>query len=399
MRKILSALLLSYAVFLMGCKTIQGVEILPETQYGSLLVTASVGNASIFLDNEDTGKRAPALLENIPVGRHVVQVLVCGYEPNPDSVVVEVKADKEEIVHFEMHLVESLGDLQLITIPDSALVILDNLPRGYSPLTIDCIPTGPHTVKLMKGSYLPEEVVVEVFHDSLSEFTANLTLTRSILIEHFSNTDCIPCVGADSTLEKILHEEGVVNTVSLGYHPPIPLPRDPMYLDAIAGNDARVSYYNVQNAPEIWVDGVLSMGANQLETNLRNALVNRKAVSPGAILEIFDFETNQNAITGRVRVEALENLTNVTLRVALIEREINISPPPGINGQTYFFDVLRVFYPSADGTALTLAPGEKQFVTFTIPPDPQWVLDQMQAVVFVQKQNKEIVQAAWTLYP
>jgi hypothetical protein len=147
------------------------------------------------------------------------------------------------------------------------------------------------------------------------------------------------------------------------------------------------------------VDGVTSLDATQLETNLRNALANRKTVSPGAIVEIFDFQVNQNAITGRVRVEALENLTNVTLQIALIEREINICPPPGINGQTYFFDVFRVFYPSADGTALTLAAGEKQFVTFTIQPDQQWVLDQMQVVAFVQKQNQEIVQAAWTLYP
>jgi hypothetical protein len=399
MRKILLALLLSYTAFLMSCKTIQGTSINPEQNYGKLWVTCSVDSASIFLNNEDTGKRTPALIENIPAGETVVRVLICGYQPIPDSFEVEIKVDKIDTAHFEMQLIESLGDLQITTTPDSALIILDNLPRGYSPLTIDCIPTGAHTVKLMKGSYHPEEVVVEVFQDSLTQLTASLTLTRSVLIEHFSNTDCIPCVEADEIIEQVLTESGVVKTVSLGYHANFPGPSDPMYLAAVAGNDARMEYYDVSFAPTIWVDGVEGFGFD-IENKLRSALNERSQIQPGAILEIFDFEISRDSvISGRVRIQALENLNNVVLHIALIEKEINITPPPGINGQTYFFDVFRGFYPSPDGTAITLAQGEKRFVSFNVSMNQKWVSEEIQVVAFLQKQNKEIVQAAWTLYP
>lgn len=398
MLKFLLALMLLYSAFLVSCKTVKGYEILPEIKYGSLNVTSSVDSAKVFLDHEDTGEITPVVLDSIETGEHVVQVIKSKHTSDPDSFVVVVEENKTANVHFDLEEIQFVGNLQVNTVPDSALIIVDNLPQGYSPLTVTGLAEGQHTVRILKGSHAPEEMVVDVLPDSTVTLDAPLTLIRSILLEHFSNSDCLPCVEADMILEEILAEEGVAKTVSLGYHTNFPGPSDPMYLAAKTGNDNRMMYYTVAFAPTIQVDGVVGFGTD-IENRLRNALAQRSQVAPDAILEVFDFNVNQTAITGRVRIQALGDLNNTVLRIALIEREINYSQPPGINGQAYFFDVFRGFYPSANGTALTLNAGEKQFISFNVPANAQWTLNQMEVVAFIQRQNKEIVQAAWSVYP
>lgn len=398
MFKFLPAVMLLYFTLLVSCKTIKGVDIFEETKYGSLKVASSVDSAKVFLDREDTGKITPAFLDSVETGGHVVQVILGKHTSNPDSFVVEVKENQTDSVYFELEEIQFVGNLQVNTIPDSALIIVDNLPQGYSPLTVTGLAEGQHTVRILKGSHAPEETVVDVLPDTTVSLDAVLTLIRSIMLEHFSNSDCVPCVEADMILEEILAEEGIAKTVSLGYHTNFPGPNDPMYLAAKTGNDNRMAYYSVAFAPTIQVDGVIGFGTD-IENKLRDALAQRSPVAPGAILEVFDFNANQTAITGRVRIQALQDLNNTVLRIALIEREINYSQPPGVNGQVYFFDVFRGFYPSAAGTALTLNAGEKQFISFSVPPNAQWVLNQMEAVAFIQRSNKEIVQAAWSVYP
>ena len=399
MLKILSGFLLLYFLLFVSCQTIQGTYIATEQKYGNLWVTAAKDSAKIFLDEKDTGKITPALLEEVPVGERVVQVLLSKHTSSPDLIRVNVKENKTDSLFFDLQEIQFFGDLRIITNPDSALIIVDNLPQGYSPLTLNGLAEGQHTVKIRKGSHAPEERQVQVLPDSLVELNTNLTRIRSVLIEHFSNTDCIPCVEGDLILEEILTQQGVAKTVSLGYHANFPGPSDPMYLAARPGNDSRMLYYTVVFAPTIRVDGIIGFGTD-IRNKLNDALAQRSPVAPGAILEIFDYQVSQtNGIRGRVRIGALENLSNVTLRIALIEKEINISPAPGTNGQTYFFDVFRAFYPNPDGIAITLAAGEKRFVPFNVSVDPQWILGQIQAVVFLQRQSKEIVQAAWTEYP
>lgn len=399
MFKYLLALMLLYSAFLVSCKTVQGVEILPEIKYGSLEVTSSVDSAKIFLDRKDTGKITPALLDSIETGGHVVRVVKSKHTSDPDSFIIVVEENETANVHFELEEILFVGNLRINTTPDSALIIIDNLPQGYSPLTVNGLAEGQHTVQILKGSHAVKEMAVNVVADTTVLLDATLTLIRSILVEHFSNTDCVPCVETDEIIEEIFLEEGTAKVVSLGYHTNFPGPSDPMYLAARSGNDNRMGYYNIFFAPTIWVDGVTSSGSVNVGSNLQNALNQREQMLPGAILEIFDFNANQTAITGRVRIEALENLSNTVLRIALIEREINYSQPPGINGQVYFFDVFRGFYPTEAGTALTLNAGEKRFISFNVPANPQWILNQMEVVAFIQRQNKEVVQAAWSVYP
>ena len=80
---------------------------------------------------------------------------------------------------------------------------------------------------------------------------------------------------------------------------------------------------------------------------------------------------------------------------------INTYPqPPGINGQTRFFDVFRTFYQSVSGTMLNMTAGEVRHIPFRVARQSAWTFTEIEAVAFIQdNNNKEVLQAAWTLYP
>lgn len=401
-----AGLVLGMLLLALSCTLEEGKLIVPETLYGEILVTSDVDSARIFLDYQDSGRLTPALLEDVPVGRHVVQVARDDYRSTPDSVAVQVQENVRAEVAFQMVAIQRAGYLTVTSEPDSATVIVDGLLRGFTPLTLR-LEEGSHEIELRKGSHLPQAYTRQIGDGDSLTLATNLQLARSVLIEHFSNTGCIPCVETDRILEDFLHEKGAVIALSIGYHANFPSPSDPMYLISQAGNDARLQFYSVAAAPTIYLDGVTGLGSLNLETRLRNAFTAREQVAPGAMVEIFDFAAGATSVSGRVRIEALQNLSNVVLRIALIERAVNFASPPGINEMTYFFDVYRRFHPDAGGTTLSLNTGEKQFVSFNfaIPGNVNWQTDQLQVVVLLQNAAnapaapREVLQAAWTLYP
>lgn len=390
----------------LSCTLEEGKLIVPETLYGEIMVNSDIDSARIFLDYQDSGLLTPALLEDVPVGRHIVQVARDDYRSTPDSIAVQVQENVRAEVAFQMVAIQRAGYLTVTSEPDSAAVIADGRLRGFTPLTLR-LEEGSHSIELRKGSHLPQVFTRQIGDGDSLTLAADLQLVRGVLIEHFSNTGCIPCVETDRILEDFLHEKGAVTALSIGYHANFPSPSDPMYLISQAGNDARLQFYSVAAAPTIYVDGVTGLGSLNLDTRLRNAFAAREQMTPGAMVEIFDFAANPDFVTGRVRIEALQNLNNVVLRIALIERAVNFVTPPGINEMTYFFDVYRRFYPDANGVILNLSQGGKQFVPFniTIPGNANWQTDQLQVVALLQNAAsapnapKEVIQAAWTLYP
>ncbi|MCB0292224.1 MAG: PEGA domain-containing protein, partial [Calditrichaeota bacterium] len=69
-----AGLVLGMLLLALSCTLEEGKLIVPETLYGEIMVTSDIDSARIFLDYQDSGLLTPALLEDVPVGRHVVQV-------------------------------------------------------------------------------------------------------------------------------------------------------------------------------------------------------------------------------------------------------------------------------------------------------------------------------------
>jgi hypothetical protein len=391
------------AIFLWVTCTVKEGEITGfKPSFGSIFVSTTVPNARIFLDHKDTGLITPALVNDVHVGRHVVHIFLSNYSPPDykDSIVVEVIEGKETSVSFELTNVPNVGNLRVLSNPDSALVLLNKLEFGYTPLAVNGLLAGEHSVGIRKAGYAAVQRNVQVNQNQTTEVSETLSLKRLVLFEHYSNTYCIPCVDVDVIIEDVVHQLGPFELISLGYHPPIPGPADPFYLAAKPENDARRNYYSVPFSPYAIIDGVKIINTtslSQLEQNILSAVDERRQILPKAILEFFDFKTVVDTISGRVKVTALENLgTSAFLRIALIERTIDTAQPQGSNGQTHFFDVLRDFNPSVAGVSIQLSANQKQSVKFEFVRDVEWG-DDLDVIAFLQDDaTKEVLQAIWT---
>jgi hypothetical protein len=404
--KQISAWFLIYIISIcLSCTTRDGYIIGAAREYGRLQIICNIDSAQIYIDEQPSGRftstEKPVLVDSLAVGSHTVQIAKECYRSDPPYITVSIQAERQTDVTFDLTLSESVGDLIILTEPDSALILFDGIAEGYSPRRLPCRGAGDHLLELRKGSYKREILSVSVTGGKIDTIRKILNLQRTVLIEHFSSSTCVPCVTADKILETVLLETGFERITSLGYHTFFPAPGDPMYLEAKDTNDARIEFYRLPTNPAMYIDGVISEIATfDLESMLKNAIEIRNIKAPAARLEIFGFVKKPGAITGRVRIEALANLSDITLRIALIEKEIKYPEAPGSNGQIRFIDVLRDFCPDAQGIAVTLMPGERRFVDFTFPTGDNWQLDELEVIAFLQETaSKEVLQAVCTLYP
>lgn len=399
--------LLSLFILLLifSCTTQDGILESEQQKFGSLFITCNVDSAQIYLDQKPTGKytssKDSVLLDSVQAGTHSVQLQRECYETAEPEKNIVIQASSQTHLHFVMKLLDSVSNLFISTTPDSALIFLDGLPRGYSPVFLNCVAAGEHPLEIRKGSYAPVTAIVTAMGGKTDTLQQSLVLQRTVLVEHFSSSTCVPCVAADEAISDFLQNHGVAKTVSINYHTGIPAPGDPMYLAAKEDNDARMTYYKIFTNPIVWFDGVISeLGTSSLEARLESAFQTRTIVPPKAAIEILHYKKSNDILSGTVRVEALSELQNIKLQIALVEKNVDYENSPGQNGQKHFFDVLRTFYPTPDGTLISLSIGEKYFIQFSIKPEEQWKVDQLQVVAFLQEQStKEVLQAVSTLYP
>lgn len=387
-------------LFIFSCTTKDGKIINPVTPKGNLWVsTANFDSARVFLDYQDTGKKTPALLADIPEGNHVVHVFLETTRPTPDSLLVDIQGEQTDTARFTLNSTPS-GDLTVETDPDSARVFLNRLDFGLTPLAILGLPEGDYQLKIVKGSYDPIVENIQIAaNDSLQlHYQLREDLHRIVLLEHFSNVFCVPCVQADEIVDSLTADYGITSLVIIGYHAANPVRNDPMYLAAQADVDLRWNFYGASFTPMAYVDGQ-SVSNPREEQPYRDLIDARLAADSVATIGFQQLNRADSLIGGQLVVKAQKDLPAGTLlQVALVEDEIDYPTPPGINGLTHFSFILRDFYPDANGQVLQLNAGDRSVQNFQFSLPADWGRN-LTVVAFLQNPtSKEILQAAWTFH-
>ncbi len=220
---------------------------------------------------------------------------------------------------------------------------------------------------------------------------------RLVVGELITNTSCGPCYGANLVLDQLAIDlEGSV--ILIRYHGWWPSSYDPFYRYNITENTARINYYGADYAPHFWIDGNIDGESNRYAW--AGMLVNETNVP--SILEM-DITGNYNpdALEGEFTVtiyaESDPSVSNLKLRIALIENGIRFQAP---NGLTQHDQTFRDMIPSTNGQSITISEGETVEHTFDFatpdPLDPEYCM----LVAFVQSdQNHEILQGASAAIP
>lgn len=249
-----------------------------------------------------------------------------------------------------------------------ALISIDGISQmKYTPDTVFTT-SGTHVISITKEGYQTTAINITAISDSVINVNADLVVAipKIVLLEDFANVSCVPCVASNliiKSLKTYTYDE--TKLVVLKFPTNFPSPNDPFYLAAQVYCNARITYYNVLFAPTTILDGILKPVSSD-SIKVKAAIEQRLAEIPKFQVSVTDTITGGN-INYKVRVECLDtngiSTANLALRFVVMEEEIIFSTPPGSNGETHFYDVVRTMLPDQNGITIStggITPGYSQ---------------------------------------
>ena len=293
------------------------------------------------------------------------------------------------------------GQLSIVSNVDSCLIFVDNLnTEKYTPATLT-LAAGNHQIRLEKENYIPETKNVTILKDSLISinFTLRLSLADKVtLIEDFANVSCSPCVISNRILESIKTNYGHKKVIIIKFPTNFPSPSDPFYLANQSDCNSRMSYYNILVAPTTKVDGILtpvSTDSNSIKQKIEQRIsqIPKFKITARDSLSSADYNIK---ITLEIIDTSGVDFMDLVLHTVVVESLIEFAAPPGSNGETKFYDVMRKMLPSSSGESLTYYSTTQTYER-QINLNPVWNPSKLETVVFIQnKATKEVLQAGST---
>jgi hypothetical protein len=143
-----------------------------EVTTGTIRVATSPAGARVTLDGADAGL-SPVDLEVSP-GSHRIDVAMDGYEPSGMDVAVEVgQTARAQLALVAVVVVQTTGRLVCASSPGGAVVTIDGVEVGRTPLTMSTIEAGEHLVRIA----LSEDRVTEETIDVPVDGTARMDVS------------------------------------------------------------------------------------------------------------------------------------------------------------------------------------------------------------------------------
>jgi hypothetical protein len=262
-------------------------------------------------------------------------------------------------------------------------VVLSLLIAGCNtnpPTSPDVTPTGNISLKVR-------------IDNSVSPFQAN----KIVVLESFTNVGCYPCPITNRIIRQLSKETyGSSKLVVVKFPVNFPAPNDLFYLAAKEICDFRMDYYNIFYAPTIIIDGILKPVASD-SLSIKSAVDSRLTVTPRFSVNVSSrFEGDYNIdIAIKIIDSSAININDLLINISITETDLKFDDPPGSNGETEFYDVIRLMLPSNNGISLRqLIDGGELLFEFEDVLISDWNLEKLNAVVYIQNSiTKEVYQA------
>ncbi len=363
----------------------------PPVTKGSIEVTANVTGASIFLNGADTGKTTDATLSDLEPGTYTVTVSLGTYLVAPSSIDVTVEAGKTETASFTL----SGGFIAVTSDVAGALIYIDGI--GTDRTTDDttgALSPGTHTVRVELAGYTvaPDSLVVTVVEDSTSDASFTLTAaaaqSRKVIVEHYSNTSCTPCLEPDLAIEGAIASLGYDVVASFGVHLNWPALADPFFVMNSTQNLERgLNQLGVSSLPEVRIDGVEFLSPGD------QGALSAAITAAGAIDPLYDIISNTAVagdslvVSGSVYKRGETTGTDLITAV-ILETDLHYDAE---NGLDHFNDVARRFLPGTDGDPINLATGATHTFRYAVEISSGWDLDNLETVVIVESASTRVI--------
>jgi serine/threonine protein kinase len=130
---------------------------------GTLSVNSNPGGAQLLVDGKLAGVTPTTL--TLPQGDHTLTLRASGADPRTMTVSIAAGTQASQYIELpkaEVRAETTSGRLQVRTDPPGALVSVDSIPRGASPVTIGNLAPGDHTVVVSaNGNSVQQSVTVD----------------------------------------------------------------------------------------------------------------------------------------------------------------------------------------------------------------------------------------------
>jgi hypothetical protein len=240
-------------------------------------------------------------------------------------------------------------------------------------------------------------VIIALAFGSTTELLAQAK--KYVIFEHFTQASCAPCAQQNPAMDATL-DANVGRVHHISYHTSWP-GYDPMNLYNPTQVADRVSYYGVSGVPDVAGCGNKYRGS---PSGVTQTLIDNLASDAAPIRVIVRESSNGTVRTVKVKVFTVDTVPAgaYKIRVAVLEKLVDYTTPPGSNGEKFFPDVFRKMVPTTSGDAYTPAPiGDSVTFTYTYNLDlTTWDTTQIYTCAFIQKDaNKEILNSGSSIDP
>ena len=218
-----------------------------------------------------------------------------------------------------------------------------------------------------------------------------MATSRTALLEHFTSWQCVPCQPAEDVFDTVTDSLSRDQVAIIAYHDVSTTDDDPYFLANPVDANIRVDYYHVLANPLAFIDGqpfsppFLNWGHPGAFPTLRDSVLAHNAVTPE-----FTVTVEARIVGGMYFIDAAvtshtdHSGGGLVVRVAVVEKEIIPTDPQPL-GQTHYSWVMRDLVPDGAGQAIAPGSGETIDISRQVAISSAWHMDEIGAVVFVQK--------------
>ncbi len=221
----------------------------------------------------------------------------------------------------------------------------------------------------------------------------------SVLVEDFTNVNCIPCADVHDALGSVVDafaQEGLA-PVLVEFHPMI-YPDDPFHDAAAEVHDSRMSFYGIDGVPQLFIDGVQLPQERLSDPDYLWWFVDSvRALEKPLSISISASAVGESVDVSVTVSSGVDSTVSTVLYCVLVRDTVTFDDAPGSNGITEFHDVAAVMLPDVGGSFCALPPGgETSFHYSAQLPDevPGGATSGYSVVAFVQGDDRVVLGAA-----
>ena len=215
---------------------------------------------------------------------------------------------------------------------------------------------------------------------------------RTVMLEHFTNTNCSNCGNRNPGLFTNLETNGE-GVIHVSYYPSRPYPDCKLNNHNTKENDDRTKFYNLYGStPQLAIQGEAKNRPNFTSSSLFTPYKGG--------MSSFDIEVTQTKTSDKTDVSIVITATedntvgNLNLVALMVEDTVFYK---GRNSETEHYNVFRKSMAGIEGEAKAMPVTKNDFITveYSVNNHVDWNVSRMYAVAFLQDpMSKEIHQAA-----